>query len=656
MDVICECLISVIFVTACPDEAWEALEGAFDQEPSQAAVGSPAYLSIPSFDSCLGTDRSSPGQEVWCMPEKMPQDCPIDSWTMLKEKFTGDDCLASHIIIGDNLGALPPAYLSLPDFDRCLDVYQASGIHTALCLPSMRHEDCSHSSWNDLKRSFDGIICPDKLLPPPQAWVGPPEHLLVPSFDSCLQDFQASPAHRELCLPRSKPGVCPEPSWLTLLDVFDGVQCPAEKVQIVQAIAPAWLAVPGHQTCLKVYDASASHQEYCLPTERPDKCNLGSWNDLEGIWDSVICAPAKPDVVQAGPPEYLSVPGFKDCLDTYEPSASHSVHCLPQEIPTDCNPASYSTLSSGAFSGIKCPKDDRIFPTLGGPETVTPAYLSVPSFSKCLDTYQGFESLHSEFCLPRSQPTDCPESSWNRIASVFLGIGCPPPKKPSPVQIGPPAYLSVIGHDVCLGSYTSLGSTSSTRCLPVEQPTNCYNDAWEQLLDVNIFSGIKCPPIHGGQRNHRDPQPSSYLSLPDHGECLVEFQASYTTKENCIPLAPPPGCSEETFNTILAFASRNRMQSRAPAGNVFDKCTYRSACFNSKLFQISEDVIATLTASRTGFATTCLGQLTKMAKTLKATAFKMHANTTTFLTRMSAQLSGTFAYLEHFTHHATMTL
>lgn len=44
--------------------------------------GTPLYLSIPQFKSCLST-REEGGGRWWCMPARQPEACPTSSWQEL---------------------------------------------------------------------------------------------------------------------------------------------------------------------------------------------------------------------------------------------------------------------------------------------------------------------------------------------------------------------------------------------------------------------------------------------------------------------------------------------------------------------------------------------------------------------------------------------
>ena len=60
------------------------------------------------------------------------------------------------------VAALPPAYLSIPNFEDCLDIDETSQSHTMRCLPHTKPDKCNQGSWIDIQDSFDGGPCPRK--------------------------------------------------------------------------------------------------------------------------------------------------------------------------------------------------------------------------------------------------------------------------------------------------------------------------------------------------------------------------------------------------------------------------------------------------------------------------------------------------------------
>ena len=61
------------------------------------------------------------------------------------------------IFIISLIGGLPPAYLEVPDFEKCLSTQDSQ-----LCLPSTRPSDCPRRSWFELLEKFDGD-CPPPI-------------------------------------------------------------------------------------------------------------------------------------------------------------------------------------------------------------------------------------------------------------------------------------------------------------------------------------------------------------------------------------------------------------------------------------------------------------------------------------------------------------
>ena len=74
--------------------------------------------------------------------------------------ITGETCRPNQIILGNDLGAIPPAYLKFPDYKICLGTYQSSGdSHSEYCLPRQKPESCQFSTWIRLRKNFDGVGC-----------------------------------------------------------------------------------------------------------------------------------------------------------------------------------------------------------------------------------------------------------------------------------------------------------------------------------------------------------------------------------------------------------------------------------------------------------------------------------------------------------------
>ena len=145
--------------------------------------------------------------------------------------------------------------------------------------------------------------------------VGPPAYLTVPSFEACLDHFQASETHRELCIPTERPGDCPSDSWNSLKELFIGIGCPKSNFRLIggaAALPPVYLSVEGHKECLGEYQASYTHTEYCLPLHAPPRCSQDKWDKLSSTFQGVKCPPIM-QVQRQGPlpsyPAHLTVPG-----------------------------------------------------------------------------------------------------------------------------------------------------------------------------------------------------------------------------------------------------------------------------------------------------------------------------------------------------------
>ena len=79
----------------------------------------------------------------------------------------------------ENLSGLPPAYLSVANFDSCLKEHQASANHVEWCIPQIKPNRCDNESWTQLKNVFRGITCPPIKIAfsnysPPPSWLNIP--------------------------------------------------------------------------------------------------------------------------------------------------------------------------------------------------------------------------------------------------------------------------------------------------------------------------------------------------------------------------------------------------------------------------------------------------------------------------------------------------
>merc|ERR1719210_189485 len=74
-----------------------------------------------------------------------------------------------------------------------------------------------------------------------------------------------------------------------------------------------------------------------------------------------------------------------------------------------------------------------------------------------------------------------------------------------------PEYLSIEGHEDCLGTYNPSPSYTA-KCLPSTRPDRCIPPAWQELQQK--YDGKKCPeqPVIGGIGG----LPPAYLSIRGH--------------------------------------------------------------------------------------------------------------------------------------------
>ena len=97
------------------------------------------------------------------------------------------------------------------------------------------------------------------------------------------------------------------------------------------------------------------------------------------------------------------------------PGASHTAYCLPSNKPENCLQSSWGQLKD-VFEG-DCPENQRP-PVVGGIDSITPGYLSVPNFETCLNLQYVSSSSHSEYCLPQTQPINCYNESWTQLENL----------------------------------------------------------------------------------------------------------------------------------------------------------------------------------------------------------------------------------------------
>jgi len=172
----------------------------------------------------------------------------------------------------------------------------------------------------------------------------------------------------------------------------------------------------------------------------------------------------------------------------------------------------------------------------------TPAYLKVEGYELCLEIYQVGASALSEYCKPQEKPGKCPDTAWNQLNRVFVGIGCKSVSK-SNVKVGSPVYLSVPQFRNCLSDHPAPTGTYSELCLPPIKPDSCPEKSWESLQDPEIFTGVKCAL-------YRTDLPK-FLQIKAYQDCLgVTDNQDLNRKTWCLPEEKPFTCPSDSWTQI----------------------------------------------------------------------------------------------------------
>ena len=148
-------------------------------------------------------------------------------------------------------------------------------------------------------------------------------------------------------------GVGTRPGCLFCNGTVDMVLEPVRGVVGLGIGAPEYLSIAGHQDCLGTYQPSPSYTANCLPSIKPSRCTSQAWTELGQKFNGQIC-PTLSQSVRLGAPEYLSIVGHQDCLQTYQPSPSYTANCLPSNKPSRCTSQAWTELGQ-KYDGEKCP-------------------------------------------------------------------------------------------------------------------------------------------------------------------------------------------------------------------------------------------------------------------------------------------------------------
>jgi len=240
-----------------------------------------------------------------CLLIQKPEPCPQKSFDELNRVFEGDICNnqpglphADNFPVLGGKSSLPPAYLTVPQYKDCLGSHKkGSSMH--LCLLIQKPEPCPQKSFDELNRVFEGDICNNQPgLPHADIFpvLGgesslPPAYLTVPQYKDCLGSHKRG-SSMHLCSLIQKPEECPQKSFDKLLEVFEGDLCDnqpglphADVFPVLgrDSLPPAYLSVEGWADCLRGFQASGSHEEQCLPENKPNGCSMEAFGKLRDI-------------------------------------------------------------------------------------------------------------------------------------------------------------------------------------------------------------------------------------------------------------------------------------------------------------------------------------------------------------------------------------
>ena len=83
----------------------------------------------------------------------------------------------------------------------------------------------------------------------------------------------------------------------------------------------------------------------------------------------------------------------------------------------------------------------------------------IAGHENCLGTYKPPKASYTAKCLPSTRPYWCVQKAWEELQQKYHGAKCP--ERPS-IGLGAPEYLSIAGHEDCLGTYQPSPSSSYT--------------------------------------------------------------------------------------------------------------------------------------------------------------------------------------------------
>jgi len=121
------------------------------------AIPSPAYLSVPNVNSCMGSENMT-SFTVVCLPQAKPEDCPSSSWKQLTESTRPEweqRMIEYYPTYKNVTGLLRLCSSAIPNFRSCTVRMGENKYndYTYLCTPLAKPKDCPSSSWKQLTES-----------------------------------------------------------------------------------------------------------------------------------------------------------------------------------------------------------------------------------------------------------------------------------------------------------------------------------------------------------------------------------------------------------------------------------------------------------------------------------------------------------------------
>jgi len=300
-----------------------------------------------------------------------------------------------------------------------------------------------------------------------------------------------------------------------------GEKCPEQPIiGGIGGLPPAYLSIRGHEDCLGTMNSdSGSSTQRCLPTSKPNACDNQVWEQVKESFVGDTC------------------PLPRGALGKCTAPKINWVECPYLERQCD---ACFSI----TFNDALLPKEDLMCMQAGQSPCIWTGNLVDDGSYVAVTASSGN-------CRPfSSDPLEVSLSS-NRCSGSWLvnnGTGSRPgcvfcdgnhdivlePELPV-IGLGAPEYLSIEGHEDCLGTYNPSPSYTA-KCLPSTRPDRCIPPAWEELQQK--YDGEKCPIS------------IDISTIEDHHLCLKQVQDA-VENQKCITLTPDSNCPDHIHSQIL---------------------------------------------------------------------------------------------------------